>query len=48
MIDRSAGVRGERLALTSLTSDDLPSLFGWINDRRELLWNAPYRPANHR
>jgi RimJ/RimL family protein N-acetyltransferase len=45
MTDRIAGVRGEQVALTPLTVGDLPVMFGWINDRNEVLWNAPYRPV---
>jgi RimJ/RimL family protein N-acetyltransferase len=45
MTDRIAGVRGEHLALTPLSVGDLPVMFRWINDRSEVLWNAPYRPV---
>jgi RimJ/RimL family protein N-acetyltransferase len=43
MSDPIAGVRGEHVALTPLTTGDLPVIFRWINDRNEVLWNAPYR-----
>lgn len=46
MSDHFAGVRGEQVALTPLTAGDGPIMFSWINDRSEVLWNAPYRPVN--
>jgi RimJ/RimL family protein N-acetyltransferase len=45
MTDRITGVRGEQVELTPLTAGDLPVMFRWINDRSEVLWNAPYRPV---
>lgn len=45
MTDRVTGVRGEQVVLTPLSAGDLPVMFGWINDRREVLWNAPYQPV---
>jgi RimJ/RimL family protein N-acetyltransferase len=45
MGDPTAGVRGKHVALTPLSAGDLPVLFRWINDRSEVLWNAPYRPV---
>lgn len=38
-------LRGEHVALTPLMVDDLPVMFGWINDREQVLLNAPYRPV---
>ncbi len=46
MSDQTTGVRGEHVALTPLCANDLPVLFHWINDRSEVLWNAPYRPVS--
>ena len=45
MSDPIAGVRGKHVALTPLSTGDLPVMFSWINDRSEVLWNAPYRPV---
>ena len=45
MTDGIAGMRGEHVALTPLSAGDLPVMLGWINDRSEVLWNAPYRPV---
>ena len=41
----------QRVKLTSLRADDLPAMFGWINDRELVLRNGSYRPvgeARHR
>lgn len=41
----------EHIRLTPVLEQDLPTLFGWINDRDQVLFNAPYRPvteAQHR
>ncbi|MBM4447576.1 MAG: GNAT family N-acetyltransferase [Chloroflexi bacterium] len=38
--------RSENVALTSLTVDDLPTLAAWINDREQVLFNAPYKPVH--
>src|SRR5258705_12439879 len=46
MTDRIARGRSEHVALTPLSAGDLPVMFGLINDRREVLWNAPYRPGS--
>ena len=35
-----------RLSLRPLAEEDLPSLFTWINDRSQVLFNAPYRPVS--
>lgn len=32
--------------LRSLTKEDLPQLFIWINDRTQVLWNSPYKPVH--
>ena len=39
---------GQHVALTPLTAEDLPSLFRWINEREQVLLNAPYRPVSER
>jgi RimJ/RimL family protein N-acetyltransferase len=41
----------DTVALSPVLDADLPDLFRWINDREQVLLNAPYRPvfeANHR
>jgi RimJ/RimL family protein N-acetyltransferase len=45
MTERITGMRGEHVALTPVTAGDLSVMFGWINDRSDVLWNAPYRPV---
>jgi len=37
-------LKTNRITLTSITEDDLPVLFDWINDREQVLLNAPYKP----
>jgi RimJ/RimL family protein N-acetyltransferase len=40
----------KHLLLTALTADDLPVLFRWINDREQVVFNAPYKsvtPEEH-
>lgn len=39
-------LRGERVALTPLLAGDLPVMFRWINDREQVLFNAPYSPVS--
>jgi RimJ/RimL family protein N-acetyltransferase len=39
-------LRSERIILAPLSKADLPLLFGWINDRKEVLLNAPYAPVH--
>src|SRR5215467_9254289 len=39
---------GQHVALVPLTAEDLPNLFRWINERDEILLNAPYRPVSER
>lgn len=34
------------VALTEVTTDDLPAMFNWINDREQVLFNAPYKPVS--
>jgi RimJ/RimL family protein N-acetyltransferase len=36
----------ERVRLAPLTSNDLPLLFAWINDRDQVLFNAGYAPVH--
>jgi RimJ/RimL family protein N-acetyltransferase len=35
-----------RIHLCPLTLEDLPILFNWINDREQVLFNAPYKPVH--
>jgi len=37
-----------RVALTPLIGDDRSALFEWINEREQVLLNAPYRPVGER
>jgi len=39
-------LKGKKVKLVPLTSDDIPVLFEWINDREQVLFNAPYKPVN--
>lgn len=39
-------LEGEHVRLTPLTSDDMPMMFEWINDRRGVLHSAAYRPVH--
>ncbi len=44
-------LRGRHVALAPLRDADSPVLFAWINEREEVLRNAPYHPvheADHR
>ena len=36
------------VALRALTNSDLPRLLEWINDREQVLFNAPYRPVGEK
>jgi RimJ/RimL family protein N-acetyltransferase len=38
-------LKGARVALTALAHTDLSVMLGWVNDRRQVLFNAPYRPV---
>jgi RimJ/RimL family protein N-acetyltransferase len=38
-------LRSKDVVLAPLTPADSDALFGWINERREVLHNAPYRPV---
>jgi RimJ/RimL family protein N-acetyltransferase len=40
--------KSQRIALAPLTDGDLPLLFQWINERGEVLLNAPYKPVHER
>ncbi len=37
-----------RVTLTPVTDDDLPVMLGWINDREQVIFNAPYKPVSLR
>jgi RimJ/RimL family protein N-acetyltransferase len=39
-------LKAEHIALAPLDNDDLPSLMSWINDREQVLFNAPYKPVH--
>ncbi len=39
-------IKGKHVALTPLVAADLPVMFEWINDREQVLFNAPYRPVS--
>ena len=39
-------LRGERIMLAPLRDDDSRSLFGWINEREDVLLSAPYKPVH--
>jgi len=39
-------LKAEHVALIPLSVEDLPAMFGWINEREEVLLNAPYRPVH--
>jgi RimJ/RimL family protein N-acetyltransferase len=44
-------LKSERIGLHALRSDDMPIMRDWINDREQVLFNAPYKPvseAQHR
>lgn len=36
----------ENIMLTQLIPEDLPLLFSWINNREQVLFNAPYHPVH--
>lgn len=39
-------LRKKHIILTPLDADDLPKLWGWINEREQVLFNAPYKPVH--
>jgi RimJ/RimL family protein N-acetyltransferase len=39
-------LKSSRIALRPLQAKDLPRMFEWINDREQVLFNAPYRPVS--
>lgn len=39
-------LRGRHISLAPVRTTDLPRLFEWINDREQVVWNAPYRPVH--
>lgn len=38
--------KSRQVVLVGLTENNLPELFEWINDREQVLLNAPYRPID--
>lgn len=38
--------KGQQIALTPFEAADSPILFKWINEREQVLFNAPYRPVH--
>ena len=42
------GPRGRDVGLTAISAAELPILRQWINDREQVLLNAPYRPVSER
>lgn len=38
-------LKSDHIALAPLTAADSPMLFDWINDREQVLFNAPYKPV---
>ncbi len=40
-------LRGERIMLAPLRDEDSRTLFGWINERGDVLLSAPYKPVHH-
>src|SRR2546425_12801009 len=41
-------LKSKRVALTHVTLADLPVLLEWINDREQVLFNAPYKPVSEK
>ena len=39
-------LKSAHVALVPLTVDDLPAMFNWINEREQVLLNAPYKPIH--
>jgi RimJ/RimL family protein N-acetyltransferase len=39
-------VQTSQIALGPISIEDLPALFDWINDREQVLFNAPYQPVH--
>lgn len=38
--------KSQHVILTPVCEDDLPLLFEWINNREQVLFNAPYKPVH--
>jgi methionyl-tRNA formyltransferase/L-amino acid N-acyltransferase YncA len=38
-------LKAQYIALTPLAVDDLPTMLAWINERDQVLFNAPYKPV---
>jgi diamine N-acetyltransferase len=39
-------LKAKNVELTSLDTNDLPTLMTWINEREQVLFNAPYKPVH--
>jgi len=39
-------LKGKHIVLAPLVAADLPVMFRWINEREQVLFNAPYRPVS--
>jgi RimJ/RimL family protein N-acetyltransferase len=39
-------LKATEIRLAALTMADAPQLYAWINDREQVLFNAPYRPVS--
>ncbi len=39
-------LKAKHVSLTALVNDDLPILMSWINEREQVLYNAPYKPVH--
>ena len=39
-------LKARHVALTPLVAADIPVMFKWINNREQVLFNAPYRPVS--
>jgi RimJ/RimL family protein N-acetyltransferase len=39
-------LKSAHVVLAPLTAADLPLMFHWINDREQVLFNAPYKPVH--
>lgn len=38
--------KSDKVLLAPLSAEDMPILSGWINDRDQVLFNAPYKPVH--
>jgi len=39
-------LKSAHLVLSPISMEDLPVMFTWINDREQVLFNAPYKPVH--